>query len=110
MSGFYPYRDSEARKVEYPPKGFGFVYHADFPERFVREKSDRGWMTCDTCDASFKLWMTRYQNWELLPEEIREAFLCTRCFRKIVELAGRSDPEAHHTLRKIVSMLHTLGR
>ena len=70
----------------YPPRGVGLVYHGDFPERYVREKSDRGWMYCDVCGRQFKLWMTTYQTWERLPtRRLQRAVLCTRCFREAVE-------------------------
>ncbi len=68
----------------YPPRGVGFVYHADFPERYVRDKSERGWMYCDACGRQFKLWMTTYQNWERLPRKLWPRVLCTRCYREAV--------------------------
>ncbi len=87
---FRPYRYSSGTK--FPPSGFGFVYHGDFPERYVREKGPRGWDHCDVCAKQYKLWVTNYQNWELLPELVREAHLCTRCFRKIA--SGEFIPHA----------------
>lgn len=69
--------------MKFPPSGCGFVYHSDFPERYVMEKDPRGWDRCDVCTKEYKLWVTNYQNWELLPELVRDAHLCARCFRKI---------------------------
>jgi len=77
---FKVYRDNPI--VYTPTPGFGFTYHGDFPERYVRDKSDRGWMYCDLCDRQFKLWVTSYQNWERLPKKLWDATLCTRCYRQ----------------------------
>lgn len=80
---FKPYRDA-ASGEKFPPSGVGYVYHGDFPERYVRDKAERGWMQCHACGRDFKMWMTTYQNWELLPCELWDAILCTRCYREMV--------------------------
>jgi len=81
MAGWRAWRDSPRDYV--PPSGFGFVHRPDFPDRYVRERSDRGWQRCDWCGDEFKLWMTSFENWERLPPPLWSAFLCVPCYRKL---------------------------
>ena len=68
-----------------PPAGEGFVWHSDFPPRFVRDKVSVGWYRCDGCGKEFKLWITDYRDWQKLPRAMhKDTVLCTPCFRKAV--------------------------
>lgn len=67
-----------------PTPGSGMERADNWPPRWVRSASPRGWQDCDRCARQYKMWMTDTELWLLLPGRWRWRFLCTRCFRQMV--------------------------